>query len=74
MLRSKRPFCKSKPSAGLLVFSVLSGILAIAITFPPGIGTILGFALSPLYLLGAVVVLLLGYALANEVVKRRFMV
>jgi hypothetical protein len=34
----------------------------------------LGFALSPLYLLGAVVVLLLGYALANEVVKRRFMV
>ena len=74
VLRSKRPFWKSKPSAGLLVFSLLSGIVAIAITFTPGIGTVLGFAPSPLYLLGAVVVLLLGYALANEVVKRRFMV
>jgi Mg2+-importing ATPase len=74
VLRSKRPFWKSRPSTALLVFSVLSGVVAIAITFTPVIGTTLGFAPSPVYLLGAVAVLLLGYAVANEVVKRRFMV
>ena len=74
VLRSKRPFWRSRPSWGLLVFSVLSGAVAIAITFMPVVGTTLGFAPSPIYLLGAVAVLLLGYALANEVVKRRFMV
>jgi Mg2+-importing ATPase len=74
VLRSKRPFWKSRPSTALLVFSVLSGVVAIAITYTPVIGTTLGFAPSPVYLLGAVAVLLLGYAVANEVVKRRFMV
>ncbi len=74
VLRSKRPFWKSRPSTGLIVFSVLSGLVAIAITFMPVVGSTLGFGPSPIYLLGAVGVLLLGYAIANEVVKRRFMV
>jgi len=74
VLRSKRPFWKSRPSTALIVFSILSGVVAIALTFTPVIGPTLGFGPSPLYLLGAVAVLLLGYALANEVVKRKFMV
>jgi Mg2+-importing ATPase len=74
VLRSKKPFWRSRPSTALWRSSLVIGLLAIAITYIPVVGSTLGFAPAPLHLLGVISVLLIGYAFANEIFKRKFMI
>ncbi len=74
VLRSKKPFWKSRPSTALWVWSVVTCLAAIAITFTPVVGPTLGFASPPFVLLLASAALLVGYAFANEFFKRKFMI
>jgi len=74
VLRSKKPFWRSRPSTALWVSCLVIGLLAIAITYTPVVGSTLGFAPAPLHLLGVIAVLLIGYAFANEIFKRKFMI
>ena len=74
VLRSKKPFWRSRPSTALWVSCLVIGLLAIAITYIPVVGSTLGFAPAPLHLLGVIAGLLIGYAFANEIFKRKFMI
>lgn len=74
VLRSKKPFWRSRPSTALWVSCLVIGLLAIAITYIPVVGSTLGFAPAPWHLLGVIAVLLIGYAFANEIFKRKFMI
>lgn len=74
VLRTKRSFWKSKPSAFLLISCLSVGVIAIAVTYTPGLNTLLGFAVPTLPILLAVAGLLVAYAFSNEILKRWFMV
>ena len=74
VLRTKRSFWRSKPSAFLLTSCLVVGAIAIAVTFTPGLNTLLGFASPTLPILLAVAGLLVAYAFSNEIFKRKFMV
>lgn len=74
VLRTKRTFWRSRPSAFLLISCLVVGIIAIAVTLTPGVNSLLGFAVPTVPLLLAVAGLLVIYAFSNEILKRWFMV
>ena len=71
VLRTHRPFWKSRPGTGLLLSSVVLAAIVMALPF-----TVIGHSLQidaiPLKLIYSLTVLIITYALVNEVVKRWF--
>ncbi|MFM2023110.1 MAG: Magnesium-transporting ATPase, P-type 1 [Actinomycetota bacterium] len=74
VLRTRKSFWRSRPGPILLLACLVFGVVAIAITFMPFTATLLGFGAPPIHFLGFVAVLLVLYAAANELLKKRFMV
>lgn len=74
VLRTRRGFWRSRPGPILLLACLVFGLVAIAITFIPVTAALLGFGSPPLVILGWVAILLVFYAAANELLKKRFMV
>jgi Mg2+-importing ATPase len=71
ILRTRRPFFRSRPSTLLLGASVLLGLITLAIPYSPLAGP-LGFIPLPLPLLAALVTITIGYVLATEMAKYGF--
>lgn len=74
VLRTRRGFWRSRPGPIILLSCLVFGVFAIAITYIPFTAALLGFGSSPILLLGIVAILLVFYAVSNEVFKRKFMV
>ena len=71
VLRTHRPFWKSKPGKGLLYSSLILAAIVIALPY-----TVIGHSVKidaiPFALVASLTVLILIYAAVNEIVKRRF--
>jgi len=71
VLRTRRPFFRSRPSSVLTWSSV--GVLAVTLVILyTGLGSILGLESLPPAMLGALAVITLGYLAATEFAKRAF--
>lgn len=71
VLRTRRPFFRSRPSATLLGTSLLVGFATLAIPYSPA-APVLGFEALPLSILAAIAVLITAYVLVTEIAKRLF--
>jgi P-type Mg2+ transporter len=71
VLRTRRPFFRSRPRATLLGSSVAVGLVTLVIPFSPS-APVFGFEAVPVSVLLALVVITAGYVLATEVAKRLF--
>jgi P-type Mg2+ transporter len=71
VLRTRRPFFRSRPSRWLLMASSVVVIIAVAIPYTP-LAAPLGFVPLSIPLLGILVVITLVYLTSNELVKRIF--
>ena len=71
VLRTRRPFFRSRPSKWLLMASSVVVIIAVAIPYTP-VAAPLGFVPLSLPLLGILVAITLVYLVSNELVKRVF--
>jgi Mg2+-importing ATPase len=71
VVRTRRPFVKSRPGSVLLFVTAMLGPLALAIPFLPGAG-VLGFVRLPLTLALAVAGITVTYVAAAELLKRWF--
>jgi Mg2+-importing ATPase len=72
VLRTGRPFIRSRPSRALLGSSVAVAAAALILPYLPGISAGLGLAALPLPILAALLGLTVAYALINEFAKRRW--
>lgn len=71
VLRTQRPFFRSRPGAALLWSSVGVAIVAVAMPYSPLNGQ-LGLVPLPVPVLAALVAITAGYVAVTELVKRRF--
>ncbi len=71
LIRTRRPFFRSRPGRFVLVSSVLVAVIGMLVPFLPVAGG-LGFTAIPLHMLAALVGITLLYALAVELNKARF--
>ena len=71
VLRTRRPFFRSRPSTWLMMASAVVVIIAVAIPFSP-VAAPLGFVPLSLPLLGILVAITFVYLASNELVKRIF--
>ncbi|MEO8261620.1 MAG: magnesium-translocating P-type ATPase [Pseudolysinimonas sp.] len=69
-LRTSRPLWRSRPATILLVLSIAVAAITVALPFVPPIAAVLGLQPPPPHLIAALVVVLLGYVTANELLKR----
>ena len=70
VLRSSRPFWRSRPVRGLLVSSGVVAVATVLLPFTP-LASSFGFVAPTAAVLGLVAVVTLGYVIVNELVKRR---
>jgi Mg2+-importing ATPase len=71
VLRTRRPFFRSRPGAALLSSSIAVALITIALPFSP-VAEPLGFVPLPAPLLAAIAMITTGYVLATEILKARF--
>jgi Mg2+-importing ATPase len=71
VIRTRRPFFKSKPGRNLLAATLLIGVLTLLLPFTP-IGNLFGFGAIPLSFLLAMGVILVLYIGAAEITKHFF--
>jgi Mg2+-importing ATPase len=71
VLRTRRPFIRSRPSRWLAASSAALAVAAVAILYSP-LAAILGFEPLPLAILAALAAITGGYVIATEVAKRIF--
>lgn len=71
VVRTRRPFFRSRPGTLLMASTLILVPLALAIPFVPGAG-IVGFTPLPAGVLGSIVGITLLYVLATEIAKARF--
>jgi Mg2+-importing ATPase len=71
VVRTRRPFYRSRPGAILLWTTIALVAIALAIPFLPYTSS-LGFVSMPGSLMAALAVITLGYVAATELVKRLF--
>ena len=72
IIRTPRPFFKSKPSVYFFISSIFSCLLAIIIPYIPLVSGALGFTKPLLYLLGMALILTIVYMGILELVKRGY--
>jgi P-type Mg2+ transporter len=71
VLRTRRPFFRSRPSAMLLATSLIVGLVTLVIPYSPA-SQLLGFEPLPFVIVVAVALMIASYVLATEIVKRFF--
>jgi Mg2+-importing ATPase len=71
VLRTRRPFFRSRPSKWIVIASVSVAVVATALPFSPLAG-ILGLTAIPFTLFVVVLIITVAYVFANELVKRVF--
>jgi len=71
VLRTRRPFFRSRPSMLLVGASVLLGLVAVAIPYSP-LAIPLGLAGPSMALLGSLALITVAYVIANEIAKVPF--
>lgn len=71
IVRTRRPFWRSRPSAPLAWFSVAVALIAALIPYLPG-AALLGFVPLPAPVLAGLAAITAAYLAASEAVKRRF--
>jgi Mg2+-importing ATPase len=71
VLRTRRPFFRSRPSMLLVGASVLLGLVALAIPYSP-LAIPLGLAGPSMALLGSLALITVAYVIANEIAKLPF--
>lgn len=71
VIRSQRPFWRSRPGAWLVAAALLA-LLVVAVTPFPPLSRLFGFVPLPPWLLAAVLAITTAYVMAVEVVKRVF--
>lgn len=71
VVRTRRPFFRSRPGSVLLISTALLVALALAIPYLPGIA-VLGLVPLPAAVLGTLVAITAAYVLAAELTKRGF--
>ena len=72
IIRTRRPFYRSKPSSTLLLFNIAVAIVTIALPYIPIMQTWFHFTPpSPLLIL-VIVIIVAGYVFSNEIAKRFF--
>lgn len=69
VLRTRRPFWRSRPGRALLISSALIAVLTIALPYSP-IAPVLGLDAVPPVILASRLALVVAYVAANELVKR----
>jgi Mg2+-importing ATPase len=72
VVRTRRPFFRSKPGKGLLYSTIGVALLTLVLLFTPGLNTLLGFTPLPWNLMAALIAITGVYVLINEAVKRVF--
>jgi Mg2+-importing ATPase len=72
IMRTKRPFFRSRPSPALLWTSVATAVFSAALVYLPWIGPRLGFVRLHPAVLASAFVITAAYMLASEIAKRRF--
>ncbi len=70
ILRTNRPFFRSRPGSALLWSSVVVAVLTVALPFTP-LAAVLGLTGVPLQILGVLAGLTVVYVAVNEMAKRR---
>ena len=73
VLRTARPFWRSRPGRGLLATSVFVAVVTVALPYSP-LAEPLGLVGVPARILAALVVLTALYVAANEAIKRRVLI
>jgi P-type Mg2+ transporter len=71
VIRSRKPFFKSKPSKYLLMAILLTVIVTVVVPFTP-LGEIFGFSRLPISFLLLIVIIVMLYIIAAEMVKTVF--
>jgi Mg2+-importing ATPase len=71
VVRTRRPFYRSRPGTLLWTTSLAVAAVAIAVPYLPG-AALLGFVPPPATLLAAVIAITVAYVLVTDVLKRRF--
>jgi Mg2+-importing ATPase len=71
VVRTRRPFFRSRPSGWLLGSTIAVAVLALALPYLPGSG-LLGFVPLPLEVMALIGAVTLGYVLVVEAAKHRF--
>lgn len=69
VLRTSRPFYRSRPGLGLMISSALMAATVVALPYSP-LATVLGFTAVPWQIIVTVLGLVAIYALLNELVKK----
>ena len=72
VIRTKRPFFKSKPGKGLLYTTLLVALVTLALPFIPGLNQVLDFVPLPWDLMALLIGITLVYILINETAKHIF--
>ena len=72
VIRTQRPFLKSRPGAGLLYTTIGVALLTLALLFVPGLNKLLAFTPLPWSLIVYLIGITLMYVFVNEAVKRIF--
>jgi len=71
VVRTRRPFFRSKPGKLLWVITLIVGLVALTIPYLP-FGNVLGFTPLPAWLLASLVGITVFYIIAAEVIKKFF--
>ena len=71
VVRTRRPFYRSRPGRLLFVLTIVVAVVALAIPYLPDVA-LLGFVPLPLPLAAAVCAITAAYVLATEVLKHWF--
>ncbi|MFH1521177.1 MAG: magnesium-translocating P-type ATPase [Candidatus Micrarchaeota archaeon] len=71
ILRTAKPFYRSKPSSLLIIASVVSAVIAIGIVFPP-VAQYFEFAPVTPEIVGIVICIVIAYVMIVELAKRQF--
>ncbi len=71
VLRTRRPFIRSRPGAALLITSGLIAAVTIAVPFT-FVADSLGFEAPPAWVLAVLALILVGYVITTEIAKRVF--
>jgi P-type Mg2+ transporter len=71
VIRSRKPFFKSRPSKYLFVATILAVIVTVILPFTP-LGEIFGFSQLPVLFLLLIAIIVVGYIISAEMVKTVF--
>jgi P-type Mg2+ transporter len=71
VIRSRKPFFKSRPAKYLLIATLLTVVATVVLPFTP-LGEIFGFSGLPISFLSVIAIIVISYILAAEVAKKVF--